>query len=50
MDTDQAKLILKEETHAILVAAMEVFKATRCPVGLILNFKHAKLQWKRVVL
>jgi GxxExxY protein len=127
MDTDQAKLILKEETHAILGAAMAVLnelghgfhekpyenslviefaqqgipfiqqaafpirykehvvgeyipdliacgqvvvdtkviesitdrevgqmmnylKISRCPVGLILNFKHAKLQWKRVVL
>jgi len=25
-------------------------KITRLPVGLIINFKHARLQWKRVVL
>jgi GxxExxY protein len=29
---------------------MNYLKITGCKVGLIINFKHAKLQWKRVVL
>jgi len=29
---------------------MNYLKITRLKLGLILNFKHAKLEWKRVVL
>ncbi len=29
---------------------MNYLKVTGCKVGLIINFKHAKLEWKRVVL
>ena len=29
---------------------LNYLRITRCEVGLILNFKHAKLEWQRVVL
>jgi GxxExxY protein len=29
---------------------LNYLRITRCQVGLILNFKHAKLEWQRVVL
>jgi GxxExxY protein len=29
---------------------LNYLKLTHCPVGIILNFKHPKLEWKRVVL
>ncbi len=29
---------------------LNYLKITGCPVGLILNFKHSKLEWKRVIL
>jgi len=29
---------------------MNYLKVTKLPVGLILNFKHPRLQWERVVL
>jgi GxxExxY protein len=29
---------------------LNYLKATRCPVGLILNFKRSTLEWKRVIL
>ncbi len=58
------KLILKEETRQIIGCAFEVLngighergqmtnylRITKLRVGLILNFKHAKLEWDRVVL
>lgn len=29
---------------------LNYLKITRLPVGLILNFKHSRLEWERVVL
>ncbi len=58
-------LIYKEEVYEIISCAMEVLNAlghgfhekmlnylnvTKQKVGLIINFRYAKLEWKRVVL
>ena len=56
---EETKLLLKAETEKILGFAFEVLnevghglneKITKLRVGLILNFKHARLEWQRVVL
>jgi len=53
---NESNLLLKEEAHRIVGCAMEVSnvlghgKITGLRVGLLLNFKHAKLEWKRIVL
>jgi hypothetical protein len=46
MNTDKSTLILEKESHAILGAAMALLYG----IGLILNFKYAKLDWRRVAL
>ena len=61
MNTNEHELILKEEVFDVVGCAMEVLnelghglleklKITGLKVGLILSFKRAKLEWKRVVL
>ncbi len=53
MDTNGHELIFKEEVYEIVGCAMEVLnylKITGLQVGIILNFKQATLEWKRVVL
>ena len=54
MDTNQnTKLLLKKEVFEIVGSAMEVlnyFKITKLRVGVIINFKHATLEWERLVL
>ena len=56
---NERDLILKEEVHRIVGCRMEVLnvlghefllKVTGQEVGVILNFKRARLEWKRVVL
>ena len=56
---NERDLILKEEVHRIVGCGMEVLnvlghgfllKVTGQEVGVILNFKRARLEWKRVVL
>ena len=44
-----AKVIERITDHE-LGQMINYLKITRLPVGLILNFKRAKLEWKRVVL
>jgi len=49
MNTDQrADLRRGEETKLLLKA--DYLRITKLQVGLILNFKHARLEWERVVL
>jgi hypothetical protein len=60
MDTNPDKLILKDEVFQIVGAAMEVLNSLghglheklyeNALVGVILNFKRAKLEWERIVL
>ena len=62
MDTNNGKLLAKEEVFQIVSCAIEVLNAlehglmlnylrlTNLRVGVILNFKHAKLEWERIVL
>ena len=65
MDTNSHELICKDEVFAVVGCAMEVLRElghglheklqnflriTSLRVGLILDFKNAKLEWKRVVL
>jgi hypothetical protein len=65
MDTNSHELIFKDEVFAVVGSALEVLRElghglheklhnflriTGLRVGLILNFKNAKLEWKRVVL
>jgi hypothetical protein len=65
MDTNSHELICKDEVFAVVGSALEVLRElghglheklhnflriTGLRVGLILNFKNAKLEWKRVVL
>ena len=61
-----SKLILKEETQRIIGHAFDVLnevghglnekihenylRITNLRVGLILNFKHARLEWERIVV
>ena len=42
MNTNEHELLYKEEVYQITGCAMEV--------GIILNFKHAKLEWERLIL
>ena len=42
--------VIQRITDHELGQMINYLKITRLPVGLIVNFKHAKLQWKRVVL
>ena len=44
-----AKVIDRTSDHEI-GQMLNYLKITRLRVGLILNFKHARLEWKRVVL
>ena len=44
-----AKVIDRISDHEI-GQMMNYLKITRLKVGVILNFKHAKLEWKRIVL
>lgn len=37
-------------THHEYGQVLNYLRVTQCPVGLILNFKYPKLEWKRVVL
>jgi hypothetical protein len=65
MDTNErepkaegAKLLLKDEAYQLVGCAMEVLngighglpRVTTLRVGVLLNFKHAKLEWERIVL
>ena len=63
MDTDKHGLIYKDETHKVIGCAFEVLNALGHGLlekhyenalvvesGLLLNFKHPKLQWERIVL
>ena len=43
------KTIEKITNHEI-GQMMNYLKVTGCKLGLLLNFKHAKLEWKRIVL
>ena len=47
MDTNEHELFLKDEVYAVVGCAFEVIDLK---VGLIINFKRAKLEWKRIVL
>ena len=42
--------VIERITDHELGQMINYLKITRLPVGLIINFKHAKLQWKRVAL
>ena len=42
--------VIDQITDNELGQMLNYLKITRLPIGIILNFKHAKLQWKRVVL
>lgn len=42
--------VIETITEREIGQMMNYLKITGCKVGLIINFKHAKLQWKRVVL
>ena len=60
MNTNEHELILKEEVFDVVGCAMEVLNELghgllekpyeSAKVGLVLNFKRAKLECKRVVL
>jgi hypothetical protein len=40
-----SQFLLRNETHQIIGSAMEVLNE----VGLLINFKHPKLEFKRIV-
>jgi len=42
--------VIERITDHELGQMINYLKITRLPVGLIINFKHARLQWKRVVI
>jgi len=42
--------VIESITEREMGQMMNYLKVTRCPVGLIINFKHAKLEWKRMAL
>ncbi|MEP2776659.1 MAG: GxxExxY protein [Luteolibacter sp.] len=46
VDTKTIERITDHEVGQML----NYLKITNCPVGLILNFKRSKLEWKRVIL
>ncbi len=48
MDTNSEKLLLKDEVFQVVGCAIEVLNTLR--VGVILNFKHRKLEWERIAL
>ena len=63
MDTDKHRFLYKEETHKIIGCAFEVLNtlghrllekpyenALIVEPGLLLNFKHPKLEWERIIL
>ena len=62
MDANREKLLLKDEVFQIVSCAIEVLmrfghglmlnylRITGLRVGVILNFKHRKLQWERIAL
>ena len=49
MNTDGHGLLLEVYTHRIVGCAMEVLKITGLRVGLLLNFRRPRLEWKRIV-
>lgn len=60
MDTNEHELLYKNEVFNVTGCAMAVMnklgqmmnylKITGLRLGLIFNFKHAKLEWRRVIL
>jgi len=42
--------VIDQITDTELGQMINYLKITRLPIGIILNFKHAKLEWKRIVL
>ena len=42
--------VIDQITDTELGQMINYLKITRIPIGIILNFKHAKLEWKRIVL
>ena len=47
MDTNNEKLLSRDEVFQIVGCGIEVFNLR---IGVILNFKHRKLEWERIVL
>jgi hypothetical protein len=47
--TNPERLLFKDEFFQIVGCAIEV-RITTLRVGVILNFKHRKLEWERIVL
>jgi len=45
IDTNPERLLFRDEVFQIVGCAIEVLR-----VGVILNFKHPKLEWERIVL
>ena len=58
MNANERELILKEEVYAVVSCITDHERAqmlnylpiTGLPGGVILNFKHARLEWERLVL
>jgi len=50
MNTDKEEPLYKAESRQIIGSAMDVLNETSLQPGHILNCKHAKLEWKRVIL
>ena len=60
--TEPGRVLFPQEVHAVVGAAMEVIgdlergqvlsylRALGLRVGVLLNFKHPKLEWERLVL
>ena len=51
------QILFRKEVYALVGAALEVLRElglnylriTRLPVGVILNFRYARLEWERLV-
>ena len=50
MNTDQRRDLRRGEETKLLLKSENYLRITKLRVGLILNFKHAHLEWERVVL
>lgn len=51
MDTDQHELLLNDQIGDVEYGQiLNYLKITGLRVGIILNFKKPKLEWKRIVL